>query len=196
MTPFVLLLAALTTGPLPTDREHEPFIKLLREWSPPESELVDPTPRVLVADLQRAALWIESDGRPRDGAFRKLPSGLSWTAFVVAPEGLALLRSPIRLTSPSADNARSFQDVIYLVGTAEGRHWMLSLSDRHSGDAFHVGSGSGMTSMTVDVPESATPVLRTQEDSVLPPEQLQRLAWSEELQPPQWSVKLRRTSNE
>ena len=195
----IMLLIAAVSAPPDAVVENERYMALHREWQRiHESNANEKTPAnaVFVIDPREGTVCIEKDRTIEARDTRVLPSGLNWSAYLITPQGVTQISFPVRLKRPRT-NIQIDDDTehIWIVGSAKDRSWQCSVSATPAGHAFHVGSGSPISSINVTIPVlKAAPKQDRIRDSMLIAENSRALKWADALRNQWFSVNLVRTA--
>lgn len=179
--------------------QHKKYLALHHEWQRlHESRTQEPSSAnaQLVIDPREEAVWIEKDGKTDARDVRALPSGLEWSAYHVTTQGVTEIPFPVRLNRPR-DRIQNEDDteVIWIVGFGKGRSWQFSVSASPAAHAFHVGSGSPISSINVTMPrlKAATPQALPRDSMLLPGSPHPR-KWSDDVHNKYFSVHVQRAT--
>jgi hypothetical protein len=195
----VLLLMSAVSAPPNAASEHKRYIALHHDWQRiHETATRERTPAnaCLVLDPRVGAVWIEKDGKTDSRDVQALPSGLDWSAYLVTPQGVTEIPFPVRLNRPDAD-VRNDDDTeqIWVVGSGKDESWQFSVSASPVGHAFHVGSGSPISSITVTVPHlNAATRNEPPRESILVSGRPQRRKWADVVRNEWFSVNVVRSA--
>jgi hypothetical protein len=197
MNLVIMLLILVPSANGQESVDHQRFIAINRQWQTihdAASREQIPANAFLVIDPREEAIGIERAGQIDPKEIERLPAGLEWSAYHVTQRGVREISFPVRLTRPRLKGEMNKGgESIWVFGRGKDCAWRFSITPESDGHIFHVGSGSGVLSMTVRLPalqgEREEDLLA---DSILVPDSAHRRKWVDTLRSNQILINVER----